>query len=275
MSDFNQWRFKMHSTKSLIPPPIEVDEKPRFNENIFASSSGSGASSTLPRRKPRPKLMSYFGGHSHQSAEPEHFLLDRRPALSQAAGISTTTVGTASDASKEITATAETLPDVDLSITALMSRLLSDPGKGLSLQDTSLVLRIIESYRDLGDKVASLKEKLVIEKEKTKTAAEELQQLEVIRASDEKDFRAEIKRLEMVIAEGKRGMSDLLIARQGSLIRRSGYSRQASLEDGFDGEREADIPRSHLAEIEKPIHHLHNSPTSEIHYQRTACINDC
>lgn len=267
MSDFNQWRFKMHSTKSWVPSTVEVDEKPRFSENIFSSSSTSGASATLPRRKPRPKLMSYLGGHSHQSAEPEHFLLDRRPPLAQAAGISTTTVGNISEVSRETAAATEIQPNVELSVTTLMSRLLSDPGKGLSVQDTSLVLRMIESYRELGEKVILLKEELGSEKEKTKVAAEELQQLEFIRASDEKDFRAEIKRLEMVIAEGKRGMSDLLVARQGSLIRRSRYPREANLEDGFGKDRETEASQVDQGETEETMQCWRKSPTSEFHHQ--------
>ena len=257
----------MHSSKSWIPPIVEVDEKPHFNENVFASCSTSGVSATLPRRKPRPKLMSYLGGHGHQSAEPEHFLLDRRPALSQAADISTTTVGAASEVSKEITAATEIRPDVELPIIALMSRLLANPGKGLSVQDTSLVLRVIESYRELGDKVTSMEEEFLNEKEKTRIATEELQRLEAIRASDEKGFRAEIKRLEMVIAEGKRGMSDLLKARQGSLIRRSRHPRETSSEDGLGKEREAETAQAHLDETEKPLQRWRESPTSEFHIE--------
>lgn len=257
----------MHSTKSWVPSTVEVDEKPRFSENIFSSSSTSGASATLPKRKPRPKLMSYLGGHNHQSTEPEHFLLDRRPPLAQAAGISTTTVGNASEVSRETAAATEIRPNVELSVTTLMSRLLSDPGKGLSVQDTSLVLRMIESYRELGEEVISLKDELGNEKEKTKVAAEELQQLELIRVSDENDFRAEIKRLEMVIAEGKRGMSDLLMARQGSLIRRSRHPRETSLEDGFGKGREAEVSQDDLGDTEKNMQRWRESSTSESRYQ--------
>ena len=231
MSDFTQWRLKVHTPKSWIPPIVEADEKPRFNENIFTSSSAGSASATLPKRKSRPRLKSYFGGHSHQSTEPEHFLLDKRPTINTAAGKSSSTIGTVSEISRDTASPTETLPDVELSITALTSRLLSDPGKGLTLQDTSLVLRIMESYRELTDRIAALKEDLANESEKTKRTAEELQQLETIRAADEKDFRAEVKRLEMIIAEGKRGMADLVKVRLGSIIRRSRNLREGSSDD--------------------------------------------
>ena len=266
MSDLNQWRLKMHTPKSWIPPIVEADEKPYFNENIFASSSITSISTASHKRKPRPKLKSYFGGHSHQSTEPEHFLLDRRPAISAAAGTSTSTVSAISEISKDTISTAEIVPDVELSITALMSRLLSGSGKGLSLQDNSLVLRIVESHRDLTDRVAALEEDLAIESEKTRSAEEELHQLETIRTADEKDFRAEVKRLEMVIAEGKRGMSDLLKARQGSIIRRSRYLRDDSSDDRISRDGNIERSQASMGGDKKSIQDRDEGPLSEYKY---------
>ena len=243
MGDLHQWRLKMHTSKSWISPILETDEKPRLSE------SASQTSASMPRRKQRPRLKSYFGNHVPQPAEWEQNCLDKHtingaaissPNINENLATSKLALKLPKDATtsivttKSMSTTTSFAQDIDMSVSSLVSRLISNPGLSLSLQDNSLVLRMIESHRDLSEKAMALENEIAGERKKTEKVQVELQQLEAGRVADEKDFRAEIKRLEMIIAQGKRGMSDLVKTRQGSIIRKSRYSREETVVEGTE-----------------------------------------
>lgn len=61
------------------------------------------------------------------------------------------------------------------------------------------------------------------------------QQAEILWEDERRTFKAEVKRLELVIAKGKRGVAEVALVRQDSLIRRR---RQATTPDDEDDGKE-------------------------------------
>lgn len=199
MADLQNWMRKTIQPVRTRTPTFPLTSEERRN-TVDASSLSE---SSTPRRRsgPRKKISSYF---SHRPSK----LLDD----------STTEIwspdGTADDALS---------PDIRTMIDAIFIKLCNQPFDGLPAQMNSSVLHVIEAYRNLSVEKEQLEEQL-------EEIGSKLEEAETRREEEEKDFRAEIKRLELIIAKGKNGMSRLMASRQDSVVsRKKGYRNQVGL----------------------------------------------
>lgn len=124
-------------------------------------------------------------------------------------------------------------PGAEQLIDAIMCRLMSQPYDVLEPRFNSMILQIFEAFRDLTDQRDRLEATLTSET-RGRLAEQAASRKSRLRWDEEKaTYKAEIKRLELIIAKGKRGVADVALARQDSLVRRRRYT--ASPEDEDDG----------------------------------------
>lgn len=109
---------------------------------------------------------------------------------------------------------AEQLTDV------VTCRLMSQPYDALDAGFNGTLLQILEAYRDLSDQRDHLEGRLTGEVEIRLADRSAAQQAEILWEEEKRIYKAEVKRLELVIAKGKRGVADVALVRQNSLIRR-------------------------------------------------------
>lgn len=117
-------------------------------------------------------------------------------------------------------------PSVGELIDSLMCNLLGEPLNGLTGRFANDLMRVFEDHRALKDQVDSLQVRLDQEREKTRTA-------QLAWEREKQDYRAEVKRLELILSEGKRGLAEVTLARQDSSLRRSQQARMAD-ESGLE-----------------------------------------
>ncbi|KAF2086278.1 hypothetical protein K490DRAFT_57916 [Saccharata proteae CBS 121410] len=120
----------------------------------------------------------------------------------------------------------ETEPDADAIIEKLWRQLNGNFYKALPVSFNQLLLQVIEAYRNLKAETtekAALKKEIKLLNIKAKVAEKKW-------ADDEALMRAEIKRLEVIIA--KDNMAKLMMARQHSVIDRSRPKRASQIESG-------------------------------------------
>lgn len=101
-----------------------------------------------------------------------------------------------------------------------MQQLMTDPFRVLDTRDNSSLMMIFEAYRNLRDDNAALKEKLRSEIECRYAAELEAEEAEKRWQQEKTEYRTEVKRLEILIAKGKRGLADVMRARQDSMLQR-------------------------------------------------------
>jgi hypothetical protein len=104
-------------------------------------------------------------------------------------------------------------------IGSVQQELLSQPYRTLGADKNGCLLRILEGHRALQaerDLLVKKLEDVVVRHDKNVDMLEEERRGW---KQDEEMFRAEVKRLEIMIAEGRTGLSQVALARQHSLIR--------------------------------------------------------
>ena len=117
-----------------------------------------------------------------------------------------------------------------------MCRLMSSlPNQTLDPRFNGNLLQIFESYRNLSDSHARLQSQLDEEALARKAIVQRLQQAQRQWATERQEYRAEVKRLEVLLAKGKRGLAEVTLARQASLIqhRRSQVKGDPEVDDGL------------------------------------------
>jgi hypothetical protein len=110
--------------------------------------------------------------------------------------------------------------NIDVIIDNVFTRIASNLGQSLAPQNNEPVLRILEAYRGLEAEKGELKAKLAQAVSHCNTTLDTLEGERKRWKEDETNYRHEIKRLEVLIANGKMGLSEVALARQHSLIRR-------------------------------------------------------
>lgn len=113
-----------------------------------------------------------------------------------------------------------------------MCRLMSRPYDALESRFNGTLLQISEAYRNLEDEKRRLQEKLVEEMRERQAERSAMQHTEQKFEEEKKTYKAEVKRLELVIANGKRGVAEVALVRQDSLIRRR--KQMVSPDEGGD-----------------------------------------
>lgn len=207
MTDIQQWRRMVQPSRSKTTA-ISV---PEDHDHEAVSNPGT------PRKRPRPRFSSYFSHHGHAGGAskadivaPDYFSMSRTTSVSQAE------------------ATTFPNPEADSLVDAVMCRLLADPFKGLDAQQNSSLLRILEGCRELRAEKQHLETKLHNEVESRYAAMIEVQRAEKRWSEEKEEYKAEIKRLELLIAKGKRGIADVIRARQDSVLRRRSRPNEVS-----------------------------------------------
>jgi len=106
-------------------------------------------------------------------------------------------------------------------IDALYDRLLTEPFKPLPLPLNGAVLRVVEAYRGLETERLHLRSKLAEELEHLHETTEAFREAQGKWHGAERDYKAEIKRLELLVAKGKHGVAEVMKVRQSSVVKRS------------------------------------------------------
>ncbi|KAI5276937.1 hypothetical protein E4T47_00178 [Aureobasidium subglaciale] len=220
MADIYQWRRRIQPGFPHVLMPVgEQDEA----EPTIISGFGS------TRKKVRPKISSYFShrGPSAGNARSPIWSADQRTLLKD----------TISEPCPTWPEGCE--PDVDQTMDSMMRTLMAEPYRSLDIKYNSPLLGIFEGFRNLRDENASLSRKLKYEVE-TRFASHHDLNLERQRWQLEREeYKAEVKRLELIISRDSEGIAGVMRARQGSLLRREHRRRTASgTNTGRDDPRE-------------------------------------
>ncbi|KAK3677234.1 hypothetical protein LTR78_002772 [Recurvomyces mirabilis] len=130
-------------------------------------------------------------------------------------------------------------PNAEGLIDSIMCRLMSDPYGMLDPRFNGMILQIFESYRAALDEKTLLQAQLDDLTRGRRSMVHSLQQAQKQWAGERQAYKAEIKRLEVLIANGAGGLAEVTLARQSSQltqhenIRRS-QQIDASLQSVFD-----------------------------------------
>jgi hypothetical protein len=111
-------------------------------------------------------------------------------------------------------------PSAEQLTDAVTCRLMSQPYDALPAGFNGTLLQILEAYRDLSDERDRLERRITEEVESRLAERSAAQQAESLWEEERRTYKAEVKRLELVIAKGKRGVAEVALVRQDSLIRR-------------------------------------------------------
>ncbi|KAE9974327.1 hypothetical protein EG328_003911 [Venturia inaequalis] len=105
-------------------------------------------------------------------------------------------------------------------ISSITSSINNGINKPLSVQTHGPLLRVLEAYRLLVEVKGDLGRKLAEAVSHNNTTLDTLEGERKRWKEDELNYKAEIKKLEVIIANGKIGLAEVALARQTSLIRR-------------------------------------------------------
>ena len=202
MADIPQWRRK-------IPPSRSRTPMLEFTEPDQDVRSAATTRPPTPKKGLRPKLSSYlsqsgpFGATSKSEPEPVF-----------------TEIITQGFPSWAIEDTFPH-PSAEQLIDTILCRLMSQPYDALDTRFNGALLQIFEAYRNLSDQRERLERSLAGEMDIRIAERSATQRAEHGWEEEKQSYKAEVKRLELVIAQGKRGVAEVALVRQDSLIRRN------------------------------------------------------
>ncbi|KAK5709731.1 hypothetical protein LTR17_019492 [Elasticomyces elasticus] len=208
MSDITQWRRMIQPGRTRTPAVEAADD------------SDGMASPTTPRRGLKPKFSAYFNNGYTVKTEPSFLSLNEDPF------------------SPQLPAWPEEQPyphpDAERLIDSIMCRLISDPYGSLDSRFNSMLLHIFESYRGVLEEKQQLQEQLTQELHGKRALVHKLQQAQKQWSDERQEYRDEVKRLELLLAKGKRGLAEVTLARQDSHFRqRESWRRSDVPDDGL------------------------------------------
>jgi hypothetical protein len=137
---------------------------------------------------------------------------------------------------------------IDSIISSITTAINNQINKPLSVQLHGLILRVFEAFRVLSDEKDELEKKLAESVSHNNTTLDTLEGERRRWKEDEINYKAEIKRLELIIANGKTGLAEVALARQGSLVRRALNPKARKDNDSHDGSHESDVTVIHRGE---------------------------
>jgi hypothetical protein len=186
MTDIHAWRKRIQPTRSKTL--IVEDTGDRHTEH------GSTSDIPIPRR--RPKLSKYISNYLAITTpvKPEGFSRNFWDTLGEPIIYE---------------------PKVDSLqvLESISSTLIDSPHKNLPIQQNSSLLHLLEDYRGLRLEKDKIEELL-------KQTLDGFKEAEERWTTEEAEYRAEIRRLELIIARGKQGMTELIRTREHSVIKR-------------------------------------------------------
>lgn len=123
--------------------------------------------------------------------------------------------------------------NVDSIVSSITTTINNQINKPLSVQTHGPILRVFEAFRVLSDEKNDLEVRLAESVSHNNTTLDTLEGERRRWKDDEINYKAEIKRLEVIIANGKTGLAEVALARQTSLIRRGlGTTARGKNNDG-------------------------------------------
>jgi hypothetical protein len=135
---------------------------------------------------------------------------------------------------------------VDSIVSSITTTINNQFSKPLSIQTHGPILRVFEAFRVLSDEKDEIETKLAEAVSHVNTTLDTLEGERRRWKDDEISYKAEIKRLEVIIASGKTGLAEVTLARQTSLIRRG--LKAAARQMGNDRNQELDVTVVHRGE---------------------------
>ncbi|KAI9798366.1 MAG: hypothetical protein M1835_000029 [Candelina submexicana] len=108
-------------------------------------------------------------------------------------------------------------PDPERMIGTVLTRLMSYPGQTLPREYNGFLLHVIESYRIVKHDLRQVQALLEAEREDHETITDEFGRVGRLWATERDKLKAEVKRMESLIEEGRKEMAALLGARQASI----------------------------------------------------------
>ncbi|GAB1737271.1 hypothetical protein NU219Hw_g1199t1 [Hortaea werneckii] len=208
MADIQQWRRKIQTSRARTPAVPEIND-----------DTDGTATPMTPKRGLRPKISSYF------TKDPGTAASVRVDALTS----SRCTLPNWPDNESFPSPDAEGLVD------SIMCRLMAQPYACLEPRFNGAILRLLESHRCLNDERQRLQQQLENEVKRGTLLYQRLQAAQKQWSDERQDFKAEIKRLELLLAKGKRGVAEVTLAREDSELRRKeSVRRSRGIDDGLE-----------------------------------------
>ncbi|OQO01609.1 hypothetical protein B0A48_12645 [Cryoendolithus antarcticus] len=201
MADIPQWRRKIPPKRSRTPM-LGLSEP----EHESRAQSAYTMRPPTPKKGLRPKLTSYLsnGPFGASKLEPE---------------ISVDDLNTASFPSWPA---GEPYPDpqAECLIDTIMCQLMASPHTSLEPRHNGTLLQIFEAYRSVTSELEAAKSQLRDESDHHALEMTAAYDRERIWTDEKQAYKYEVKRLELIIAQGKGGVADVALARQDSIVRR-------------------------------------------------------
>jgi hypothetical protein len=201
MADIPQWRRRIPPSRSRTPL-IEVTEPDQDSRSAVLTRPST------PKKGLRPKLSSYFpqSGAFGATSKPEPEPIFAEPP----------------EQSFPSWAVGDTFPNpsAEQLVDTVLCHLMSHPYDALDARFNGMLLQIFEVYRELSDQRDRLEKDLAEERSGRLAERSAMQKVECDWEEEKQTYTAEVKRLELIIANGKRGLAEVALVRQDSLIRR-------------------------------------------------------
>ena len=191
MTDIQQWRRMIQPVRSRTP----------------AEELDGILSPTTPRRGLKPKLSSYFNQQPTTTTKVDAVFSDD---LFNPTWPSASTFG------------AYPSPHANNLIDSVMCRLLGQPYDSLDSSLNATLLQIFEHFRNLDDEHQKTLVDLEKEVERRCHLESAMQQSAQQWNREKQDYKAEVKRLELILANGSDGLVKVTSARQDSVLRNRG-----------------------------------------------------
>ncbi|KAF1920304.1 hypothetical protein BDU57DRAFT_464605 [Ampelomyces quisqualis] len=189
------WRMTIQASRPSTPvsaPPVT----PTLEEPVEAR--GERSAPLTPRRDSRPKLNRYTSLFSSFKDTPKGPLFDEPWNNTQPPP--------------------EPYTDPELAIQSIRSHMVSFSMKPIPLEHNSNLFRIFEAFH----KMTGDKERLEVELQK---ARQDIERNEQDWFNQEQQYGEEIRRLELLMAQGTKGVEGVLQARQGTVVNRKRMHR--------------------------------------------------
>lgn len=212
MTDIQQWRRMIQPTRARTPA-VDFEDS---DLSTISTSKATLSSPTAPRIGLKPKFSAYF---TQQPATPSRADVDglfspQFPSWPPDEPLPN--------------------PDAESLVDSVMCRLLASPNDSLDLRFNGVLLQIFESFRSIHDERNQLalelqewKERLYALESAVQRSAEQWQR-------EKLDYKAEVKRLELILAKGKRGLAEVTLARQDSVLRGRHRTNISEMDDSLE-----------------------------------------
>lgn len=125
-------------------------------------------------------------------------------------------------------------PNAEALTDSVMCRLMAAPYQALEAHFNGMLLQIFEGFRSLSDEKTNLQARLGEEVKGRQGFVRTMAAAQKAWREERQEFKDEIKRLELLLAEGKRGLAEVTIARQDSLLRQRQQRQKDDDDDGLE-----------------------------------------